>query len=265
MGLSYNQWWTKSDVYLYAEQLNQICADFVIGQEVGESGNPHLQIYLKLKKRSRIVPLLTKLLDIFNPKDKSLVQLEPAQSYKNLELYCQKDSNFITKDDVNISDYDKELASLNLLPKQVNALNALFSMNERQIAVWSDSKGNVGKSKLLSIMISNRQLKTILLPNTGSIQSTNWSIITQLNKHFSRQNGLVVVLVDLTRSDSRLGEIGDLMSICESLTTGLAASCFQGKYQVLNVNPKKIKILICTNQAPQTFLGLLSRDRWVFI
>lgn len=116
-------------------------------------------------------------------------------------------------------------------------------------------------------LLASRTYHTIILPSSGSFNSVLYSTMIQLDAHFSRQSGQVIIIVDLSRSDNRLSqnESRQFWSMIESLNEGCCSCSFQGKFKQFLYNSELIRILVLTNLSRQELRGDLSSDRYVII
>lgn len=118
-------------------------------------------------------------------------------------------------------------------------------------------------------MVASKKYHTIVLPTSGSFSSVLWATMNQLESHFRRQNELVVIIIDLSRSDNRLSanQEREFWSMAETLNEGICSVSFQGRYKQMLFDNELIKILILTNLSRQEILagGNLSSDRYIVI
>lgn len=76
----------KINVYAY---LKGKCDKFIIGEEVGEGGTPHLQIYARFKTQRRFGEIKTWL-------PRAHIERARGNAQQNYE-YCSKDGNFVAE------------------------------------------------------------------------------------------------------------------------------------------------------------------------
>lgn len=267
---SYNEWMDEDFMHSLGERFHKEFSfkDFVIGLERGdEKGILHLQCYIRLNKKTRLQPLLKKILSISKLPDgipDSCVQLEGAKSTKHLKDYCLKDNNIVQKSDY-ADPYTMELRELKLNKFQRELYDSLHTCNERQIVLGSCEVGSSGKTTLIKYLYASKEYNTIVYPQSGSLASTLF-ILAKMVQRFSAQSDKdICICINSPRSDSRLSEknIYEFLSAIESLKDGLFSSSFQSNFVTLNIPPDRIKIIILSNKGPEEFLKYLSYDRWV--
>ncbi len=262
---SYEQWYDDKYVRDLAERFYQsgYFADFVIGKEIGLSDNPHLQIYIRCRTRTRHAPLFKKLEELCECK-KEYIQLEPASSPKNIGEYCAKGKDVIRKSDFR-NEYENSLLGLDLNPYQKKILDELNLCNSRQLVLASDPQGNSGKSTLVKRLLCDPTYNTVLWPSSGTLNSSLYTVGREFER-FRRQNQKITLLViNIVRMDTRVQNqeaLSQLMTSVENILDGLWSSSFQQKLLTINQDEKLIRVLITTNKSPNEFLDCLSRDRW---
>jgi len=264
----YKKLWDQEWMQEFAKKLNDSTKikDFVIGDEVGESGNPHLQIYLRMSKKTRLSPLLEEVTKMAKL-DIKQIQLQPADSPRNLREYCKKDGQIITKKDF-ISPHEKELRDSTLNPFQQQIYYAVHECNSRQLVLTSCRQGNTGKTWLCKKLHASAEYDTIVFPSSGTLNSSLYAIARTLDD-FRRQKSdkEILVIINIARSDVRVEKdnISSLMTALECVKDGFFSSSWMGKIYTINEDPKKIKILIVSNLPANHFCNLLSKDRWKII
>jgi len=83
--------YTEADTKVFADELPAIYSYAVVGKEVGESGTPHLQGYVKMRKRTAAKKAFNDLAALFE----SRPHMEVAKgSAKKNRVYCSKDGDF---------------------------------------------------------------------------------------------------------------------------------------------------------------------------
>lgn len=97
-----------------------------------------------------------------------------------------------------------------------------------------------------------------------------WSIMQQLQKHFSRQSDSeIIVVFDLSRSDERISKYkaNQFWSLIETVNEGLCSVSFRGELNTYCFDTSKIKVLVTTNLSKLEIKadGHLSSDRFKVI
>lgn len=138
---------------------------------------------------------------------------------------------------------------------QEKALEALQRTNDREIVVWYDPTGNVGKSWLNGYLFET-QKAYYLPPYLTSIQSMIQTLASMVLE--DRKTGYPprpYVIVDIPRSWKWSTE---LYVAIEAIKDGLI---IDPRYSARPINIRGIKVLVLTNTPPK--LDKLSSDRWV--
>jgi hypothetical protein len=266
----YKKLWDDKWIEDFASKLNAEykIKDFVIGDEIGdELGAPHLQMYIRMAKKTRIAPLLQMLVDYSGlPVEK--VQLQPAASPAALAEYCQKQGAVTKKKDF-LNPHFKNLKEGKLNKFQQKIYDQLQQIRDRQLLVVSDGVGGLGKTWLCKWLHATSTANVIVFPTSGTLNSSLYAISKSFEQFNRAQNGSdeVLILVNIARTDVRIQKdnIASFMCSMEAIKDGFWSSSWLGKIQTVNYPSDKIKILIVSNLSPTYFHEYLSHDRLVVI
>lgn len=134
--------WTTEEFKLLCQTMSSVAKKCVIGSEVGEQGTPHLQCYVSLRLKMRIVQI------------RQLPGLQRASFRKcrneaALIEYCQKETVLFS---IGIAKPVRTIAVLR--PWQAKIEQLFFTEpDDRKIHWFWEGKGNVGKSAFTKYMI----------------------------------------------------------------------------------------------------------------
>ena len=210
------------------------CASkYIIGDEVGENGTPHLQGYVEFK--SRVRPLSLKL--------SNRIHWEKARGSGDDNFqYCSKESVKISKGwpkpikvIVNLKPFQKEIVDL-----------VANEPDDRKIHWYYDYNGNIGKSALVKLLCY--KYGAVVCAGKGS--DMKYQIVKYIEKH---GEGPRIVIFDIPRS------VIDYVSYqgIEEIKNGCFAST---KYESDMVIMNSPHLLCFANELPDG--GKLSKDRW---
>ncbi|ADB24823.1 putative replicase protein [Chimpanzee stool associated circular ssDNA virus] len=138
---------------------------------------------------------------------------------------------------------------------QEGAVQALQRTNDREIVVWYDEQGNMGKSWLCGHLFETGQAYYIP-PYMTSIQSMIQTVASLVLQ--DRDSGYPprpLIVIDIPRSWKWSTE---LYTAIEAIKDGLI---MDPRYGARPVNIHGIKVIVLTNTKPK--LDKLSEDRWV--
>lgn len=220
---------------------------YIIGEEVGEEGTPHLQCLIKFKKKTR--PFSYGQGDLIFPELRGHWGDEFGKPVKNIpsaKTYCMKDNNYITnmriKKKVKLLDEDK------MYKYQTFIINILKEEpNDRLIYWFYETKGGVGKSALTKYICS--QYEAIIL--SGKASDMKYGIVAYMNKH----EGCApkIIILDIPRESlNYLSYTG-----IEEIKNGCF---FSSKYECEMVIYNNPHVVIFANDLPE--INKVSRDRW---
>jgi len=134
--------YTQEQVSQLKSFLPSICKKALFGLEVGESGTPHIQGYINLKKKER----MTALVKMSGFKGASF---RPARNEEALIKYCQKDNCEFT---LGFPKPIKIIQELRPWQKTIEDI-CLGEPDDRTIFWFWESNGGIGKSAFIKYMI----------------------------------------------------------------------------------------------------------------
>lgn len=215
--------------------------EFIIGQEVGESGTPHLQVWFQKKTPVRF-STLKKLFP------KCHIEKSKGTAEDNFK-YCSKDGIF----ESNIKCKSARHAKLLNKYKDVKWKNWQQSVidllekkaDDRTINWYWETTGNVGKSFLAKYLV--------LKYNAIIADGKKDNIFNQINGCLESGTDISVVLLDVPRYNMDYVNYGCL----EQIKNGML---YSGKYEggvCLFDNPH---LIVFANEPPE--IGKMSSDRW---
>lgn len=232
---TYNNY-DSSEITLLCDILDIECDKYIFGEEVGDSGTPHLQGYVefKLKKRpTTIIELFKK----FHWEKTKGTPLENA-------IYCSKGKNIKLKKII----IPKEIKIINPIKKfQIQILKDLEKYTcDRLINWWWDSKGGVGKTEFCRYLCIKHN--AIILG--GKSADMKYAVSQYIEKHGSYPE---CIIFDIPRT-------------CENYLsyTGIEeiknAIFFSSKYESGQVIGNPPFVVVFANFEPD--YEKLSEDRW---
>lgn len=138
--------YTHGDRFDLIEWCRAECEKFIIAEEVGELGTPHLQFAMSFKNDRYFTALKAKW-----PK----VSLRKSRKFPAAYQYCKKEGNFVVQ---NMSFADDPLKNEMLHPWQEFVVEKLEEVPDSRTIHWIwDNRGNTGKSTLLKSLLLNHR------------------------------------------------------------------------------------------------------------
>lgn len=132
-------------------------AEYVIGEEVGASGTPHLQGWIKLKKRQRLSEMI---------KINKRIHWEPTRNFEAAMKYCQKDgkvhTNIKTKAPIKTYRPDGWWAD------EIESL-VLEEPHPRTVHWYWEPEGGIGKSALAKYLYVTHGVTVITSSKSADI------------------------------------------------------------------------------------------------
>lgn len=134
--------YTASELSNVCQVCQDICVKFIVAEEVGEQGTPHLQGYLHLKKKQRYTGLAK--LPGF-----ARASFRACRNEQALIDYCRKDGKYTE------GGFPKPIKIIQeLRPWQKNVEDIfLTEPDDRKINWYWEETGNIGKSALVKYMV----------------------------------------------------------------------------------------------------------------
>lgn len=136
-----------------------------------------------------------------------------------------------------------------LKPNQKRALQALRATNDREVLVWYDEGGNVGKSWFTGALWE-RGLAYVTPPTIDTVKGMVQWVASCYNDGGYRP----YIIIDIPRSWKWSDQ---LYVAIESIKDGLV---YDTRYHSKMTNIRGVKVLVMTNTMPK--LDKLSQDRW---
>jgi len=205
--------------------LKKICKKAVFGCEVGDSGTPHLQGYISLIKKARIVEL-TKLPGL------ERASLRTVRNEEACIQYCQKDNiEFKHGFPVEL----KIIKDLKIWQKEIET-KCLEIPDERTINWLYDGKTNIGKTALTKYMVHKH--KAIFFTGGKKSDMACQLALEKLNGRDLNSNMIIIF-------NYSMGEDDIEYKAFESLKDGLISSS-KYKSSGLIFNPPHIWIMANT-------------------
>ena len=244
---------------------------WIVGAEVGSGGYQHWQCRFKtrLKPEERIEGLEWDLKTATVKQKKRTVGPAEQLTEKLRALIgegpsihteeCSDNWEYEAKEGAYLASWDTMEARSTRFGRptwqQEVALQALRDTNDRQVVVWYDPKGNIGKSWLTNHLYEQGLAYVIpaTMSNVEGIIKTTASLAVK-----DRDAGYPprpYVIIDIPRSWKWSDQ---LYTAIESIKDGLI---MDPRYAAQPINIRGVKVLVMTNTMP--VINKLSRDRWV--
>lgn len=132
---------------------------------------------------------------------------------------------------------------------QKQALEALQATNDREVMVWYDKNGNVGKSWFTGALWE-RGLAYVVPPTVDTVKG----MMQYVASSYIDQGWRPFVVIDIPRSWKWSEQ---LYTAIESIKDGLV---YDTRYNSRMINIRGVKVLVMCNTLPK--LDKLSQDRW---
>lgn len=172
-----------------------------------------------------------------------ILHLEKAETWCDYEC---KEGHFIQYDD-----FTEQLKTRFGKPRaeQLRMMRELQKQSVREVDVWFDAKGCIGKSWLCNWAYETRQAWYIP-PTLKSVQAMIQDTCSKMSKEKRP-----IVIIDIPRSWKWSDE---LYTAIEVIKDGLVDD---PRYSAQTINIRGVKVLCLTNSMPK--LDALSQDRWL--
>ncbi len=210
---------------------------WIIGKERGSNGYEHWQIRIEASN-----PNFFEWCKIHIP----TAHVEKAERGVDECAYERKEGQFWSsadRPDVLRQRYGK------LRPAQKRAIQALEATNDRQVVVWYDGGGNVGKSWLTGHLWETGQAYYVP-PTVDTVKGMiQWVASCYMDGGYRPY-----VIIDIPRSWKWSDQ---LYTAIESIKDGLI---YDTRYHARMINIRGVKVLVLTNTMPK--IDKLSQDRW---
>lgn len=226
--------YTDKEVCQVKESIQRLAKKGIIGFEIGESGTPHLQGYISLKRKARITTIAKE--PGFNRASMRAVRNETA-----LIEYCKKDGNYWTHG------FPRPISIVQTLypwQKDAEALLTASSVDDRTVHWWYDRDGNIGKSAFAKYMVVKHK----------ALYCCSGKYADLINLVFNcNMDDCNCIIFDIPRNQGNKVSY----SAIESIKNGLICNTkFETGTKVFN-SPH---VLVLSNMPPE--IDALSIDRW---
>lgn len=230
---------------------------WVIGLEVGKSGYQHWQCRIKARED------FCEWTKVKHPITGEQMSIGTGWIQRNLPTAhveeCSDVWDYETKEGRYIASWDTMEIRRQRFGKprwyQECALETLRRTNDREIVVWVDETGNVGKTWLNGFLFETQQAY-YLPPYLTSIQSMIQTLASMVIEDRKAGNPpKPYVIIDIPRSWKWST---DLYVAIEAIKDGLI---LDPRYSARPINIRGIKVMVLTNTQPK--MDKLSADRWV--
>lgn len=209
---------------------------YIFGEEVGESGTPHLQGYIEGKEEFRPMETLKLSKKIHWEKRKG----SKAQNIK----YCSKEGNFHT----NFPNVRKPPKVPNIYGWQLDGLAHIISEPDDRSVLWFWSEyGGIGKSSLVKYLA----MKHDAIICSGKASDMKYMVVKYIEKH---GHGPGIIIFDVPRSSHQYISYTGI----EELKNGCF---FSSKYECEQVIIDYPQVVVFSNFPPDMNNEDLSVDR----
>ena len=224
--------YTKEEVSSIVPILERESKIFVVGDEVGENGTPHLQVYIEFNKKVRPMSLF----------ENNRIHWEKCRGNRDSNIaYCSKEKVLVSKG----------------IPKPVKVIDKLYPWqqkieelcktepDDRTIHWYYDTDGNIGKSAFIKYMV----IKNKVLYCGGGRYNDIMNLV--FNQDMDSTN---TVMFDIPRAHESKISYASL----ECIKNGLVSNM---KYETGVKTFNSPHLIIFANFPPDD-TNKLSRDRW---
>lgn len=218
---------------------------YCIGEEVGESGTPHLQGYIEFK-----TPKAWSTIKKMLPK----AHIERAKGNRKQNLtYCKKDGKFKSNFPVPLEEQVLlEYADVEWRPWQQQVIDMYVQPPDKRHIYWViDTLGNNGKSYLTRYLAVKHK---VLI--AGGKKADVFHQVAKRLENEDEENPFRMVILDLPRHSQEFTNYG----LLEELKNGLIMS---GKYEGGTFVFPSPHVIVMSNSAPD--FSKFSQDRWKII
>ena len=227
--------YTDDEFYKVCQTINKYCKKAIVGKEVGDSGTPHLQIYLSLIKKQRITA-------ITKWEGFERASLRACRNEDALINYCKKDCVAFSKG------FPKPIKIIDKLYDWQLKIEQIYHTepDDRKVYWFYETKGNIGKSAFVKYMV----VKYGCLFCDGGKKSDLINLVFNANMDVCK-----CIIWDLPRSSK--GSIS--YATLESIKNGMICNT---KYETGTLTFNSPHIFVFANFPPDK-PEELSSDRWV--
>lgn len=250
------------------EFLKKICKSFTFSKEIGSQGEGryHYQCVINLQDKYRTRNPASLLYKMETKEfDYKYWEFQPCENYKALELYCGKDPV-----DGVVSRYNRKhvppqhfnYKTLNHAQLGIKACIEKYA-GDRSVFVFCNPEGNIGKTEFCKQLMMTDAV--VFSSSVGSCDAIANQCVRDL-AYFNNDPSIsrIYLIFDITKTSPFLYKerLSQLASIMESAVSGILISSFgTGKSHKYFAEAGKCVPIIMTNEMPQRFAGMFSRDR----
>lgn len=225
---------------------------YIIGIEQGRTGYKHIQGRIKISANTdyELVERIRKGKVSRRKGSKMFDRLSGlgyhVEKTEQWGDYESKDGYFISSDDT------EEIRAQrfgDFTDEQKEVLRLLESNNDREVTVWYDETGGVGKSWLTGALWERHKAHQVRM--TTSAEGIIKDVCSKMDKERRP-----IVIVDIPRSGKWTPQIYEAIEVIKD---GLIDD---PRYSSTAINIKGVKVLVMCNTKPK--LDKLSKDRWKF-
>ena len=214
------------------------CKKWIIAKEKGKGGYEHWQIRVETSNDT-----------FFDWVKIHIPQAHIEQSTQDwTDEYERKEGKFWKFDDtkeVLIQRFGK------LRGTQKRVIKAVDATNDREVVIWYDQVGEIGKSWLIGHLWETGKAHVV------QSQDTVKGMVQDIASDYINHGWRPYIVIDLPRTWKWTT---DLYCAIERIKDGLIKDT---RYGVKTINIRGVKILVCANALPK--LDKLSKDRWVIL
>lgn len=213
------------------------CKKWIVAKEKGKNGYEHWQIRIESSNTG-----FFEWCKMYIP----TAHVEKAERGVDESRYETKEGQYVLYTD-RVEILKQRFGKMR--PNQIRALEALESTNDREVLVWYDEGGNVGKSWLTGALWE-RGLAYYVPPTVDSVKA----MVQWVASCYQSGGWRPYVIIDIPRSWKWSEQ---LYVAIESIKDGLV---YDTRYHAQCINIRGVKVLVLTNTKPK--LDKLSQDRW---
>lgn len=240
---TYNNWDKDTFFNVLLPYFDKYCSRYVIQEEIGDGGTPHLQGSLTMKGRAYFTSLQKLCKNIHWEKSKSIAA----------DRYCMKDKSSTSKRWIkgDSPESEDDLISESMLrPWQSDILTLIKNKPDPRKITWIyDKIGNSGKTEFVRFLMKELQNKMLFCK--GGKRADVMNLITNGFKN-NKNLKLKCFVWDLPRDCGKIS-----YDSVECIKDGMICNT---KYESQSLVFKKPHVIVLCNSLPD--FNMLSKDRW---
>lgn len=227
--------YTEEECTVLVKELEQKCDKFVMQEEVGEGGTPHLQVKVCFTKKLRPVGAFTS----------KKIHWERSSMWKGWE-YCAKDNTHVGRRWTKGVVIPRKIEVDEPYGWQLKVVDICKKEPERRVIYWFWSpKGGVGKTELCKYIKMN--FNALMVCGKASDMKCAIALRQKNEKPFPD-----ILLMNIPRSIEHISYGG-----IEEIKDGIF---FSGKYESDDIIMPTAHLIVFANQEPD--YEKMSEDRW---